>query len=40
MAGEWGDWTALWAAINNLVIPVAIVTSLGENRLDYQEKQD
>ena len=24
MAGEWGDYIALWALINNLVIPEAV----------------
>jgi len=36
MAGVWGDWIALWALINILVIPVAIVSNLGENGLDYR----
>jgi len=35
MDGEWGDWIALWGLINmlQLLIPVAIVSSLGETGL-------
>jgi len=35
MDGVWGDWIALWGLINilQLLIPVAIVSSLGETRL-------
>ena len=34
MDGEWGDWIALWGLINMLNIPVAIVSSLGEEGLN------
>ena len=35
MNGEWGDWIALWGQIDmlQLLIPVAIVSSLGETGL-------
>ena len=30
MDGKWGDWIALWGLTNMLIIPVALISSLGE----------